>query len=164
MKIASNFNMQFSDDGNLVYFNINTRELFNVPLSYPGLLNIIKIAFRESKSEIPFKTGLLRRSYSMDRINDETVRIYFDPSKIIGSNRSGRPVDVYYPKYLKEKSKTFNWLDLIMRKFLRVLISEVRNMNKEKQKEDMLKTAALLLFYKIFTDDLKNKIKEGSGA
>lgn len=164
MKIASNFNMQFSDDGNLVYFNINTRELFEVNLAYPGLMNAIKTAFRESKDTIPFKTGLLRRSYSMDRLNEETIRVYFDPSKIIGATRYGRPVDVYYAKYLKEKSKTFNWLDLVMRRFLRVLISEVRNMNKEKQKEDMLKTSALLLLYKAFTDDLKNKIKEGSGT
>lgn len=164
MKIASNFNMQFSDDGNLVYFNINVRELFEVNLGYPGLMNALKTAFRESKDTIPYKTGLLRRSYSMDRLNEETIRVYFDPSKIVGATRLGRPVDVYYPKYLKEKSKTFNWLDIVMRRFLRTLLVEVRSMNEKKQKEDILKTTAFLVFYEVFRKQLQEKIKEGSDS
>lgn len=164
MRIDTSANIQFSDDGNLVYFNVNTDELFDVNLSYPGMMNALKKAVRDSKEVVPFQTGLLRRSYSMDVLNQSTVRVYFDPSKIKGATRLGRVVTEYYPKYLKDKAKTFNWLDLVMRRFLKSLIVEIREMNKQKQREDALKLAALLLFYKMFNDNLKEKIKEGSGG
>lgn len=164
MRIDTSVNIQFSDDGNLVYFNVNTDELFDVNLSYPGMMNALKKAVRDSKEVVPFQTGLLRRSYSMDVLNQSTVRVYFDPSKIKGATRLGRVVTEYYPKYLKDKAKTFNWLDLVMRRFLKSLIVEIREMNKQKQREDALKLAALLLFYKMFNDNLKEKIKEGSGG
>jgi len=87
---------------------VNVEELFKVNLSYPGILNILKKAFNESKKFIPVWTGLMKSSYTMDRINNTAVMIYFDPQKILGKKRLGRVVKVYYPKYLKDKSTTFN--------------------------------------------------------
>ena len=64
MKIASNFNMQFSDDGNLALsFNINTRELFII-LALSARMQL------ESKSVRYLKQDW-RRSYSMDKINEK---------------------------------------------------------------------------------------------
>ena len=107
LKEKSSYSIQFSDGDNLAYYIVNVKELFDINLNYPGIINALRKAFKASKPSIPFMTGLLRSSYTMDRISNTSVKIYFDPKKLIGKTRLGRKVKVYYPKYLKEHNKTF---------------------------------------------------------
>ena len=161
MKINSSAHIQFSDDGSLVYFNINVKELFDVNLRYPGIKNALNVAFSESKSVVPIKTGLMRRSYTMDILNEDTIRVYFDPNKIVGQKRLGTVVKEYYPKYLKEHSKTFNWLDVVMSKFLKSLYLSAKELERKKERDDAFKLVAFLALYKTFINQLDKKIKEG---
>ena len=154
---SNNINIQYSDTGNLVYFYIDVKEMFGVTLSQPGMMNAIRIAMRESKSVIPDKTGLLRRSYSLLKDSNHRVMIFFDPAKIVGANRRGQTVKTYYPKYLAEKAKTFGWLDIVIRRFLMVLIAEVKILKK---KQDTINIATALALYKLFIESLKQKIKK----
>jgi hypothetical protein len=108
MQYNSSYVFQYSDDGDLVYFLVNVNELFNVSLSYPGMITAIRKSFRDSKSYIPYKTGLLRSSFSIKRLNNDTMMVFFDPAKLLGKKRFGRTNNTYYAKYLKEHAKTFN--------------------------------------------------------
>ena len=184
IRYNSSLSMESSDSGDLIYFIVNVEELFKVNLSYPGILNILKKAFNESKKFIPVWTGLMKSSYTMDRINNTAVMIYFDPQKILGKKRLGRVVKVYYPKYLKDKSTTFNWLDIIMKAFYRNLIAEAealmykielsRSDKKDSSDSDSIKALALasvekkntinilaaVAFFKLFKDEYERKIKK----
>jgi len=108
IKINTSSTIQFSEDGEVVYFIVNIKELFNVSSNYNGMKSIIRKAFEISKRFVPIKTGLMRSSYTLEYISSDVVRLYFDPNKILGKTRLGRVVQTYYPKYLVEKSKTFN--------------------------------------------------------
>ena len=158
IKEKSSYSIQFSDGDNLAYFLVDVKELFDITLNYPGILNALRIAFKASKPAIPYMTGLLRSSYTMDRISNTTVRVYFDPDKLIGKTRLGRKVKEYYPKYLKEHQKTFGWMDWIIRKFLTSLIIQVKEMNKKKSEREAISMIAVMAFLTAFNKNLKEKI------
>jgi len=160
LQVNSSYTMTFSDDGSLVYFIADIRELFNVPTSYPGIKTIIKTAFNHSKQYIPFKTGLLRRSYTLEYFGSDLVKIYFDPSKIVGSSRNGRTVESYYAKYLKEKEKTFNWLMIIMKHFYDILIKEVRKLKEKEKNITILSLTFAIMFLDSFNKQYNNKKEE----
>ena len=61
--LAQSYTMQFSEDGGLVYFMVNVKELFNVSLSYPGIRNAVKKAFNGIKTIYTCK----------NRINEEVL-------------------------------------------------------------------------------------------
>ena len=89
------------------------------------------MAFFRSKKVVPFKTGLMRSSYTMDKETINSVKVYFDPSKILGKMRLGVRVKSYYPRYLSQYPKTFNWMDLVIRTFLHTLLAEIRDINEQ---------------------------------
>lgn len=162
MKINTSYTMEFEDDGSLVYFKVNVKELFDINLLYPGIVTALNKAFRYSKKFIPVKTGLMKSSYTMDRINNEAVMVYFDPQKILGKKRLGRIVKVYYPQYLKEYSSRFNWLDIIMRNFFNELISNVKQLDKKQKEKSKINLIAALAFLKILEDNYKKKKEEAA--
>jgi hypothetical protein len=157
--LAQSYTMQFSEDGGLVYFLINVKELFNVSLSYPGIRSAIKKAFNESKQYIPVRTGLMKRSYTIDSVNNDTMIIYFDPAKIVGKTILGRVVKEYYPKYLSQTQARFNFLDIIMKNFYKVLISEVKQIKQQKDTENLLSMVAAMVFIQTMNDSFKKKIQ-----
>jgi hypothetical protein len=162
MEYNTSYIFQYSDDGDLVYFIVNVNQLFNINLSYPGVLTAIKKAFDESKRYIPFKTGLLKKSYSMKRINNDSIMIFFDPAKLLGKKRLGKMNKTYYAKYLKEHTKTFNWLDIIMKNFYDRLLRLIRIIEKKSKKNNTLgnlTTAAAILFYSDFLKKYKEKLE-----
>ena len=160
IKINNSSMVEFSDNGTIVYFNINIKELFNVTANYPGMRSSIRKAFETSKRYIPIKTGLMRSSYTLEYISVEVIRVFFDPDKILGKTRLGVIVKDYYPRYLVEKSKTFNWLDIVMKQFIDSLISDVKQLKKMKDTEDALTITAALLFLKQFDNQYKEKIEK----
>lgn len=115
-----------SNQGDIVFFIVNVKELFGMTLDSPGMKSALNAAFDESRKYIPIDTGLMRRSYTMRRISDDQVYVYFDPAKILGQKRKGITVDDYYPKYLAEKAKTFNWLTIVMSHFYDKLFAAVK--------------------------------------
>lgn len=171
MKSTENTTIDFTydDKGDMVYFMVNLEQLYGIKTSFPGLRSKIMKSFQESKKVTPIDTGLMRSSYSLHYVADNRVLLFFDPHKIIGKKRKGRIVKEYYPKYLAEKAKTFSWLDIVARRFFTVLLQGIRELNKQiekdnkksKDKRQIISTAAFLSFYKLFTDNLKNKIKTG---
>ena len=160
IKIETSSTIQFSENGEVVYFIVNIKELFNVSSNYNGMKSIIRKAFEKSKRYVPIKTGLMRSSYTLEYVNSDVVRLFFDPNKILGKTRLGKVVKTYYPKYLVEKAKTFNWLDVVMKQFLDSLIADVKALQIKKDLEDALTLAAALAFIKRFNDQYKEKQKE----
>lgn len=171
MKAIENTTIDFTydDKGDMVYFMVNVEQLYGIKTSFPGLKSKIMKAFQESKKVTPIDTGLMRSSYSLQYVADNRVLLFFDPHKIIGKKRRGRTVKEYYPKYLADKAKTFSWLDIVARRFFTVLLQGIRELNKQiekdnkksKDKRQLISTVAFLTFYKLFNDNLKNKIKIG---
>lgn len=149
----SSYRPEFDDDGNLVYFIINVNELFNTTLNYKGMMTSLRQALFISRQRVPFKTGRLRSSYKMERLNSNTVRLSFDPS-VLG--------EVYYAKYLIEYHKTRLWLQIVMTVFLYNLVKSIRDIEAKKKKDKKTKialTAALVLLEKM-NEDLKKQQKE----
>lgn len=151
--------MEFSDDGLLVYFKVNVRELFGVYLDEPGVMSALNAAFKASRELVPVRTGLMKRSYTMDKLSNESVICYFDRSKIIGQERFGHKVKVYYPSYLKEYASRLTWLDLIMKRFYNTLITELKDINKKK-KEKPIVMDNFRVFWKEFLVSFELKKKE----
>lgn len=150
----SSYQPAFDDDGNLVYFIINVEELFNTKLRYKGMMTALRKALVQSRRVVPFKTGRLRSSYKLERVNSTTVRLYFDPS-VLG--------DVYYAKYLIEYPKTRLWLQGVMTVFLYNLILSIKKLeSKKKNKEELIKLTAALVLLDKMNDELK-KQQKGSG-
>ena len=108
IKLNTSTTIQFSDSDDVVFFLVNIQEMFNVSSNYNGMKSIIRSVFEISKRFVPFKTGLMRSSYTLEYINADVVRLFFDPAKILGKTRLGRTVRTYYPKYLIMKPKTAN--------------------------------------------------------
>lgn len=158
-------NFEYDDRGELVYFIVNIYELFGVEISYPGLRRVIRKAYRDSKRVTPIDTGLMRSSYTLQFMSNRRVMLFFDPNKILGKTRGGKKVTTYYPKYLVEKKATFNWMDVLMNSFFLSLLAGVREINrkhKDKDKRDkIIKTTAMLAFYKLFKDQMKETIEKG---
>jgi hypothetical protein len=97
LKFNSSYRPQINDEESLVYFDVNVQELFNVSITYPGMRKALRRAFRASKATTPYKTGNLRRSYTMERVDRYVSRMYFNKSFYS---------DSYYAAYLTEKPKT----------------------------------------------------------
>lgn len=117
----------------VVFFIVNVKELFNIDLNYPGIKTALNSAFRESKTYVPTDTGLTKRSYTMEMLDDFRVRCFFDPDKIVGQVRKGRVVKDYYVQYIAEHASRFNWLTIVIKKFYDKLYEEVRQMYKKQQ-------------------------------
>lgn len=146
--MISNLNIKYSNNSKLIYFEVDMKELFNVDLSTPGVLTALNYAFNVSKSAVPIKTGLMLRSYTIDKISSTTVRCYFDPKKIIGQKRLGRVVKEYYPQYLVRFPSRINWLDIVIKKFYEALKIEMEKLAKDNSKIDntnFLRLLTLLL-------------------
>lgn len=153
----SDYNIRYSDTGKLVYFEVDMKELFNVKINTPGVISALNHSFNVSKSAVPVKTGLMLRSYKMDKISSTVVRCYFDPDKIIGQKRLGRVVKEYYPQYLVQYPSRLNWLDVVIKRFynaLKVEMKELSKTNKEINMEEFYKFMIMLL------TTMKEKIKE----
>lgn len=116
-----------------VYFRVNLKELFGVDINYPGLIGCLKRAFAISKKYVPYKTGLMLSSYTMEEITPSIYEIYFDRNKIVGKKRLGQIVKDYYPQYLVEYSSRMNWLDILSYQFYKVLITEAAKLEPDKE-------------------------------
>lgn len=150
--------VEFNISSNLVYFRVNVMELFGIDLNYRGIISCLNIAFMESKLYVPVETGLMKRSYTMRKINNTTVECYFDPSKIIGKTREGYTVKEYYPQYLSETPSRYNWLDIIIKHFFDKLKVEVQSLIKRNEEKDsVISMAGFLMFMDIFNEQYKNK-------
>lgn len=132
----SDYKIKYSDTGKLVYFEADVKELFNVDLSTPGVIVALNYAFNVSKSAVPVKTGLMLRSYRIDKISNTTVRCYFDPKRIIGKKRLGKVVKEYYPQYLVRYPSRLNWLDIVIKRFYETLKIEMGKLAKTNEKID----------------------------
>lgn len=141
----SDYKIKYRDTGKLVYFEVDMKELFNIDLSTPGVLTALNYAFNVSKSAVPVKTGLMLRSYRIDKISSTTVRCYFDPDKIIGQKRLGRVVTEYYPQYLVQYPSRLNWLDIVIKRFYNALKIEMEKLSKKNNKIDDTKFLELLV-------------------
>lgn len=133
----SHYNIQYSERGQLVYFDVDMKELFNVNLSFPGVISALNKAFNVSKSVVPIKTGLMLRSYTMKKISSSKVRCFFDPKKIVGQKRLGRIVKEYYPQYLVDTPKRYDWLQILIMKFYKALEIEMLKLSKENKEVNM---------------------------
>lgn len=119
--------------GDYVFWLVNVKELFNIDLNYPGIKTALNNSLKEAKSVTPIDTGLLRSSLTLRQLDNFRVEVFFDPNKIVGKIRKGREVKDYYPKYLAEHAKTFNWLAICIKHFYDKLYEEVRQMYKKQQ-------------------------------
>lgn len=87
------------------------------------------------------ESGLTMRSYTIVELDDHTIMLYFNPDKIIGKMRKGRndkkarKVEQYYVMYIHEHAIRFNWLDVLIHKFLQVLKKEVEALAKQTPKD-----------------------------
>jgi len=141
--MKSSYNIQYEDRGKLVYFLVDVKELFNIDLKTPGFIAALNNAFNISKTAVPVKTGLMLRSYTMSKISSSTVRCYFDPEKILGRKRLGRIVTEYYPQYLVDTPKRFDWLQILVKKFYDALKLQMEALAK---KNDEIKLETFYLF------------------
>ena len=155
----SSTDFEFSDDGELVYFTVNVKELFKVSLNYPGMRSAVKQAFKVSKNFVPVDTGLMKKSYTLKYINKDVVMCVFDPQKIVGSKRGKYTVKTYYPKYLKDTTKRWNWLDIIMKHFYSSLVTSAKSLEKKDKKGSMSLIVAAG-FLTSFMDNYNDKLKK----
>lgn len=126
--------IELQDSGDLVYFLLDLEVLFNINLSYEGIKSLLRQAFNISRSYVPYRTGTLRKSMTMEFIENNKVLVYFDPFKILGKKIGKKSIiSTYYPKYLKDKPKTFNWLDIIFKSFIDSLTGSIRKLIEEEQ-------------------------------
>lgn len=133
----SDYKIRYSDTGQLVFFEVDMQELFGINISTPGVISALNKAFNVSKTAVPIKTGLMLRSYTMDKISDTTVRCYFDPKKIIGKKRLNRIVKEYYPQYLVQYPSRLNWLDIVIKRFYDALKIEMKALSKTNKQINM---------------------------
>lgn len=156
----SNYNIQYSDKGKLVYFDVDMKELFNVDLKFPGVVSALNKAFRVSKSAVPVQTGLMLKSYTMKPISSTTVRCFFDPEKIIGKTRLGRVVKDYYPQYLVEYPKRFNWLQILIKRFYDALRLDMEKLKAKNDEIDLTKFYLFLLLLLEEMEEMKKREKK----
>lgn len=156
----SNYNIQYSDKGKLVYFDVDMKELFNVDLRFPGVISALNRAFNVSKSAVPIKTGLMLKSYTMKSISSTTVRCFFDPDKIIGKTRLGRVVKEYYPQYLVEYPKRYNWLQILIKRFYDALRIDMEKLKTKNEEIDLTKFYLFLLLLINEMEEMKKQEKK----
>ena len=130
---ATNYKGNQSD---IVFFIINVKTLFGVDLNYPGMIGALNKAFEAGKSKVPVDTGLTKNSFKGRKIDDYNVYYFFDPADIVGKVRKKQIVKDYYPKYIAESAKNFNWLSIVMYNFYETLFAEVRKLFNAKSRED----------------------------
>lgn len=123
-----------SQNADLVYFNVDVKELFGITLDYPGLKGALNAALEAGRAVTPIDTGLLRRSMTMRQLNDHAVVVFYDPKKIVGAIRKGVKVKDYYPKFLEDHAKTFNWLAIVIKHFYDELFARVKLLKKKEPK------------------------------
>ena len=148
---------KYSETGQLVYFQVNIKELFGVDLNTPGVPTACNYAFNVSKAAVPIKTGLMLRAYTIEKVSSTTVRCYFDPKKIIGKKRLGVIVKHYYPALLFKFPNRLNWLDLVIKRFYDTLKEEMKKIAKKNKDVDDEGFAAFWLAYMLL---FKKKQKE----
>lgn len=158
--MRTSFNFIYSDDGPVVYFEVDVKELFNLNLDEAGIYSALQEAFQKSKEVVPVATGLMKKSYTFKRVNSHTVRCFFDPEKLLDKMRLGRKVDTYYPAYLKNSAKRYNWLDIVMKKFYDSLKTSIKERNKRVSKKTPIDLSIFLLFLDAFNTSYKKKLKE----
>lgn len=152
--MKSSNQIKFQDTGDIVYFICDVKELFNVDLNTPGVRKALNHAFNMSKSAVPYATGLMLKSYTIEQISQTAVRCYFDPQKILGQVRLGKEVKYYYPGVLKKYSSRFNWMDILVKKFYENLKINMETLKTKTNNNDIrfegfdLFWLALLLLYK----------------
>ena len=116
---------------------------------------------------IPYDTGLMMSSFTMEQISPTAVICYFDPGKILGHVRKGQVVKYYYPGILFEHRWHRKWvyeLALEFYKHLKIGIEKISDKFKKessKYKIDFknfdLLWLLLLLQYKKLIDDMKEQ-------
>ena len=153
----SDYNIRYSDRGKLVYFDVDMKELFNIDLNTPGVISALNYAFKVSKTAVPVQTGLMLRSYTMKRISSTTVRCYFDPEKIIGKTRLGKTVKEYYPQYLVETPKRYDWLQVLIKRFYDALKIQMERLSK---KNDTIDLRPFYLFLFLLLEEQERRKKE----
>ena len=127
------------NQGDVVYFVIDLNEMFGITLDYPGIKGALNSAFLESKRYVPVDTGLMKASYVMRPRSDTVIECLFDPAKIVGQTRKGKPVTEYYPKYVGSSgagNSAWNWLTIVVSHFAKRLISEVRSLERSAVAKD----------------------------
>ena len=147
------------NQSDIVFFIVDVNELFGITLDYPGIIGALNNAFLDSKQYIPVATGLTKRSYTMEKINETQVRIYFDPKKIIGQVRKGVTVKEYYVVYIAQNAKRFNWLSIVMKHFYDRLYKEVKDIGK-KHPNKPIDPTNYLAFIAFFNADYEQKKEE----
>ena len=157
--MKSNISFIFDDDAPLVYFVVDTQELFKMNLDEGGLYSALQEAFRASKEEVPVATGLMKRAYTFKRLNNHSIMCSFPPDKIVGKVRAGKIVKEYYPAYLKDTVKRANWLDIVMKRFLDTLKRLVNTHNKKENIKVNVPTIVFLEFLRAFNKQYKEKLK-----
>lgn len=152
----SDYNIKYSETGKLVFFEVDMKELFNVDLNTPGVASALNYAFNVSKSAVPVDTGLMLKSYTMEKISSTVVRCFFDPKKIIGKKRKKQIVKEYYPQFLVNYPSRVNWLDLVIKRFYDALLLQMEKVAKKNSEVDMEK---YYLFMLLLIASMKKKVE-----
>lgn len=149
-----------SNQGEEVFFIVNMKELFNISLDFPNIKRAINMAFMEGKAYTPIDTGLMRKSMTVIQLDSDRVKIFFDKNKIVGKTRKGVVVKEYYPIFLAEKPKTFNWLAIVIKHFYDELYRQVKLIKKSKTKNtDIIDYTTFIAFMEEFNMEYKAKKK-----
>lgn len=155
-----------SNRGEEVFWIVNVKELFDIDLTFPGIKGALNAAFMAAKAVTPISTGLMRRSMTMIQIDNYRVKIFFDRSKIVGQKRKGVIVKDYYPIYLEEHAKTFNWLTILIKHFYDELYRQMKSLQKKhpasetKDKDSGTIAFAMFMMFKDVLDEEYKKKKE----
>lgn len=128
------------NQGTIVFFRVDLKELFGVDINYPGLKSCINKAFMDSKVYCPVATGLMLSSYTLRQLNDHTIECFFDPQKIIGKKRLGHEVKDYYPQYVAESTKNYSFLTKMIYQFYETLFKQVESLRKKEDKKAKIAT------------------------
>lgn len=145
-----------SNQGDEVFFIVNVKELFNIDLNFPGIIGALNKAFMAAKAVTPIDTGLMRRSMTMIKLDDYRVKIFFDRDKIVGKKRKGIIVKDYYPIYLADHAKTFNWLTIVIKHFYDTLYPAVKALRKKSAEN---KATIDFTTFSLFYEDLKSEYR-----
>lgn len=159
--MTTSFNFEYSLEEPLVYFVVDTQELFQKKLDEEGVMSALQAAFQASKSKCPVDTGLMKSAYTFKRLNSHAIMCCFPPEKIVGHMRKGRIVEEYYPVYVAEESKrSHNYLNEMMKEFLSVLKSKLKVKISTKKIDPTIFDLYIKKFLKQYREKLKIKMEE----
>lgn len=134
---------KINQQGEVVYFICDVKELFGVSLDVPGVKKALRTAFKKSHIKkikgsptggIPYDTGLMMSSFTMEPVSNDAVICYFDPNKILGKERKGQIVKYYYPAVLFKHRWHTLWVYDLAKTFYEFLLMEMVNLDKEFKK------------------------------